>query len=71
MGEAIQLIADPLDHLRRPGADTRHRDATREVDEMVAVDIDEDTAVGPLDEHRQGAAEPRWEMLLAVRLQRP
>ena len=38
-------------------ADAGHRDAGAEVDQRVAVDVDQHAAAGPLDEHRQRGAD--------------
>ncbi len=47
--EARDLAADGLDHVGHGVADRGDRDARAEVDEVVAVDVDEDRALGTID----------------------
>jgi len=44
VGEASDLFADPLDHVRRCVAHAHDRDAGAEVDQRVAVDVAQDSA---------------------------
>ena len=52
VGEVGDLPLDRLDHARGGVADGGDGDAGAEVDELVAVDVDEDAAAGPLDVDR-------------------
>ena len=56
--EGGHLVLDVADHVVGGVADADHGDAGAEVDEGVAVDVDEHPAARPLDEHRQRRAEP-------------
>ena len=56
--EARGLARDGVGHLGHGVADGGDRDARAEVDELVAVDVDEDRAVGPVDVDGQPDGEP-------------
>ena len=56
VGEPGDLLADPLHHARRGVARRHHGDARAEVDERVAVRVDQHAAAGGGDEHRQHVA---------------
>ena len=58
VGEALGLLADPAHYGGVGRADAGDSDAGGEVDDVVAVDVDEDAAAGALDEDRHGDAEP-------------
>ncbi len=53
MGECLQLPGRALHHARRSVADRGDGDPAAQVDERVAVGIDDDAATGGLDEDRQ------------------
>ena len=57
VGEALRLLGDAADDLGVGRPDAGHGDAGRQVDDVVAVDVDEDAAAGALDEHRHRGAE--------------
>ena len=57
VGEAGDLLLHPGDHGVGRVADVDHRDARAEVDQRVAVDVDEHAAARPLDEDGQRRAD--------------
>ena len=57
VGEVLHLRGDAVDDARGGVADGRHGDAGAEVDELVAVDVDEDAATGTLDVDRQAGGD--------------
>ncbi|GMA85553.1 hypothetical protein GCM10025868_08030 [Angustibacter aerolatus] len=57
MGEGGDLLLHPLDDAGVGVADVHHRDARAEVDQRVAVDVDDHAAARALDVDRQGAAD--------------
>ena len=59
MRQAGDLLADPADDRRGTGADRRDGDAGGEVDQVIAVDVDEMPPPARLDEDRKGRAEAR------------
>jgi hypothetical protein len=67
VGERADLVPDVAHHGVGRVADRGHRDPGAEVDQRVAVDVDEDTAAGRDDEHRQHRADAVGDVgLLAV-----
>ena len=70
VGERLHLLDDPLDDLRRGVADTGVTAMPEaEVDQRVAVDVDEHAAAGRLDEHRQRVPTP-WATCRLRRVER-
>jgi hypothetical protein len=57
VGEPADLVDDALHHRVGGVADVDHRDARPEVDERVAVDVDDHPTAGGLDEDGQCDAE--------------
>ena len=55
----LHLVAHRLDHGRHGVADAGDGDARAQVDKAVAVDIDQDGPLRPLDVHRQERSSPR------------
>ena len=53
----LRLLGDGIDDRRRRVADREHPDAAGEVDQRVAVDVEDQRAARPLDDHVGGAAE--------------
>ena len=70
VGEGRDLVVDGPDDRRRGVADRDDRDARAEVDEGVAVGVDEHPTTGGLDEDRQGGADPVRDRGLLAREQR-
>ena len=65
--ERRDLLLHAADDRGRGVADRDHRDAGAEVDQRVAVDVDEHAAAGGVDEDRQRRADPVGDVrLLAV-----
>ena len=60
--KASYLLGHALGHRRVRGADARHGNAGGEVDDVVAVDVDEDAATCVVDEDRQGRPQPDGEL---------
>ena len=58
VGESGDLLLDGVDHGRRGVAHADHGDARPEVDQGVAVDVDEDGPLGALDVEREDRADP-------------
>ena len=69
MGEALSLLLDTADDRRVGRTDARHRDPRREVDDVIAVDIDQDAAPSSLDEDRHRDAQTAGEFCRALHLQ--
>ena len=69
VGEALSLLRNTSDDGRVGRTDACHSDPRREVDDVIAVDIDQDAATGSLDEDRHGDAHTRGEFRAALRLQ--
>ena len=65
------LHLHPPDYLRGARAHAGDGDARGKVDEVVAVDVDDDAAAGTVDEDRQGLAQPGWQGAVAPLLQFP
>jgi hypothetical protein len=68
--ELFHLLLHALDDPRRGAAHRGHCDARAEVDEVVAVDIDQDSSRSALDVHRQTRADPCGDGRHLARLQR-
>ena len=68
--ERPDLVDDPLDDLGRGVADARDRDAGGQVDQRVAVGVDEDATTGCLDEHGERGADAGSDVLGAPLEQR-
>ena len=58
VGEVLDLRLHGRDHSWRRVAHGGDRDSGAEVDQVVAVDVDEDAAAGPLDVDRQTGSDP-------------
>jgi hypothetical protein len=54
--EALSLFRNTLDHGAVGRTDACYSDPRREVDDVIAVDIDQDAATSSLDEDRHGDA---------------
>ena len=65
MGEARHLLGDPLDDPLRAVAHPGDRDAGAEIDQRVAVDVDDHATAGRGDEDRQHVAEPPRDAAMA------
>ncbi len=57
MDEFLRLLDDRLDDPRRRMADREHPDASGEIDERVAVDVEDQLAVRAFHHHVGGAAQ--------------
>ena len=57
MDELLRLLDDRLDDRRRGMANREHPDAAGEIDERVAVDVEDQLAVRALHHHVGGAAQ--------------
>ena len=71
MREAGGLVGDPADHLGVRGADAGHGDPGGQVDELVAVDVDDDGTAGVLHEHGKGDAEATGDRGAALLVELP
>jgi hypothetical protein len=69
MSEALSLLRNAPDDGRVGRTDACHSDPRRKVDDVIAVDIDQDAATGSLDEDRHGDAHTRGEFRATLRLQ--
>jgi hypothetical protein len=69
VGEALGLLRNTSDDGRVGRSDGRHRDPGREVDDVIAIDIDEDAASGSLDEDRHRDAQTAGKFRSALHLQ--
>ena len=67
--ERRHLLGDPSYDLGRAVADAGDRDAAGQVDQRVAVDVDDDPATGGRDVHREHAAHPRGDRRPAALLE--
>ncbi len=67
VGESPELGACRLDDRRMSVADVQRPDAAGEIDEGVAVDVVEESALGALDEHRRGVPDAHGNGRLAPR----
>jgi hypothetical protein len=66
VGEGAHLLGDPVDHLGCGVADAGDRDPRRQVDQRVAVDVDDHAAAGRGDEDRQRGADAGRHVLPAA-----
>ena len=71
VSEPRGLLTDPRGHPRRAVAHRGHRDPRPEVDERVAVCVDQHPAARRRDEHRQDVADPPGHAGVAPGQQRP
>jgi hypothetical protein len=69
VGEALSLLSNAPDNARFGCTDACHSDPRCEVDDVIAVDIDQDAAPSSLDEDRHGDAQTAGELSSALRLQ--
>ena len=63
------LLLHPGDDLGGAGADAGDGDSGRQVDEVVAVDVDDDAPAGPLHEDRKAGAKPARDRALTALLE--
>lgn len=68
MSEPGDLLLNARDHPWSTGAHAGHRNTRGEIDEVVAVDVDEDAPTRPFDEYRQGRANAGRKDLLTTQL---
>jgi hypothetical protein len=71
VGEAGDLLLHPRHNVGSAGADAGDGDAGGQVDEVVAVDVDDDATAGPCHEDRHSRAEAAGQSFVAALLQCP
>ena len=69
VGEALSLLRNSPDHGRIGRTDTGHSDPRGEVDDVIAIDIDQDPASGSLDEDRHRDAQTAGQLRSTFHLQ--